>query len=281
MTGPASIAACLKWVDRRPDVDPLTGAVVHDARAAGTSDADDAALEWALRLGARWDRGVVAISAGPPEADAALHAALAAGATRAIRVPCRPETPSDAVAAMLAATLPPEVDLTVCGNWSVDRGSGSVPAFLAARRDAIQALGLISLEPAPGDEPELHAERRLDGGRRERLRIRLPAVISVEGGSSRLRRASLPAVIAARRQTIEIVDAVGATRHDPHATVRRGPFRPRTRPRPAPHAASARERILELTGALVDPTPPQRLVLSPPEAATRLVAQLRTWGYLE
>ena len=50
------IAACLKWVDRRPEVDPLDAHVSTDARTAGMSAADAAALEWALRTGERLGR---------------------------------------------------------------------------------------------------------------------------------------------------------------------------------------------------------------------------------
>ena len=56
----ASPPAC-KWLDRRPEVDPLTGAVHDDQRSAGASDADQAALERALRrrrgVGRRGGRG--------------------------------------------------------------------------------------------------------------------------------------------------------------------------------------------------------------------------------
>ena len=45
------VAAAVKWVDLRPDVDPLLGLVTHDVRTSGFSPADAAALEWALRLG--------------------------------------------------------------------------------------------------------------------------------------------------------------------------------------------------------------------------------------
>ncbi len=46
------IAACLKLVDQRPEIDPLTGEVRIDARTSGASEADLAALEWA-RCGSR------------------------------------------------------------------------------------------------------------------------------------------------------------------------------------------------------------------------------------
>ena len=68
-----SVAVCVKWVDLRPEVDPLTGVVRHDARTTGLSDADQAAIEWALRAGEAWGEPVVAVTAGPDAADAALR----------------------------------------------------------------------------------------------------------------------------------------------------------------------------------------------------------------
>ena len=71
------IVSCLKWVDRRPEVDPLEGHVARGSRSAGMSDADAAALEWALRCGEAWDRPVTAITAGSAAADAVLREAVA------------------------------------------------------------------------------------------------------------------------------------------------------------------------------------------------------------
>jgi len=286
------IAACLKWVDHRPDVDPLSGAVHTDPRSSGASAADQAALEWALRLGEAGGGDVVALTAGPPAAEVILREALSVGATTAIRVEFPLAAPSQAVAAALAAAVPDGVAVVVCGACSLDRGSGSVPSFLAARLGAAQALGLITMTlperpPTAGTGPEqvgalaITGERRLDGGRRERLRIPAPAVVSVEGGSARLRRAPLSAVIEARRAPI-VVHQIrpGGPGPDP-GPVRTRPFRPRPRvlPGPAP-TLSAQQRILALTGALVDREPPQTLVVDPAEAAIELLAQLRRWGYL-
>ena len=52
---------CRKLQDRRPEVDPLTGAAHHDPRFTGLSDADLAALEWALRCADAWGGPVVAV----------------------------------------------------------------------------------------------------------------------------------------------------------------------------------------------------------------------------
>jgi len=270
----------MKWVDRRPEVDPLTGEVHTDARTSGASDADEAALEWALRIGEAWNVEVVAVSAGPAPADAMLRDAVAAGAARAVRVDIEASVPSDDVAASICSSLFDGVSVVVCGAWSIDRGSGSVPAFLAARLDAAQALGLVSLSFDSSQAKMIEAERRLDRGRRERLRVTAPAVISVEGGSIRLRRATLDRVLAARSIDVDLRD--GGRRAVPAAPpIRTAPFRPRSRVLAAPSSGlSVRERILSLSGALVDRQPPRLVRLDPAAAADELLAQLHAWGCL-
>jgi electron transfer flavoprotein beta subunit len=313
------VAACLKWVDLRPSVDPLTGAVHGEARSYGLSAADEAALEWALRLGEAWSAPVWALTAGPPDADGALRIALACGADHAARVELPTESASERIAAGLAHALASAGERTAgtsavvvcCGDASVDRGSGSVPAFLADRLGAAQALGLVGLrvqgppEGANGGRPTtsvgdaspaLLVERRLERGRRERLRVRAPAVLSLEGATARLRRASLPGVLRAGREVVPVLapagvaatgPAAGGGDQAPHAAgnvvvERIGPFRPRARLLPAPDPqAPPRDRILALTGALVEHTPPRTVRVDPEEAARVVYEQLRDWGYVE
>jgi electron transfer flavoprotein beta subunit len=274
-----TVAACMKLVDWRPVVDPLTGAVSVDARTSGASEADLAALEWALRLGEAWSTDVVALSAGGADVEPMLRDAVAAGASSARRVAVTQDAPSEVVAAALASVLPGDVDVVVCGDWSLDRGSGAVPALLAAHRASAQALGLVTLAV---DGDAIVAERRLDGGRRERLRVARPAVLSVEGASARLRRAPLGRVVTARDAIIDVVHTAAELAARPPHVAHTSPYRPRPRVLEAPSAdLGARERILALAGVLVDREPPQRLVLDPDEAAGRLIDQLRRWGYLD
>ena len=51
-------------------------------------------------------------------------------------------------------------------------------------------------------------------------------------------------------------------------------------PGPDP-SAPVTERIVALTGALSERTPPRKVVAEPDEAAEAIVEQLRAWGYLE
>ena len=274
------IAVAQKWVDRRPEVDPLTGAVRMDARTSGASQADEAALEWALRAAEAWAGQVVAVTAGPVGAEVVLRSALAAGAVRGVRVDLPHDAPSEDVASGLAPVVAGAA-LVLCGDGSLDRGSGSVPAFLAAGVGGGQALGCTDVVIDPAGPGSVRAVRRLDGGRRERLVVRAPGVLSVEPGSARLRRASLGGVLRARQAMIEVVAPPRPPRQPMAAPARQGPYRPRARVLPAPPASlDARQRIAALTGAGAPPTPPQLLVLEPAAAADRILAQLREWGYL-
>lgn len=279
-TRPPLVVACLKLVDSRPDVDPLSAAVRTDARSAGPSPADEAALEWALRLGRAWGLATVAVSAGGPAADPMLRDALAAGATGAWRVDVDADAPSADVAAAVAEALRPHPALVVCGAWSLDRGSGAFPAFLAAELGWAQALGLVELAEEPHAGPRaLRAVRRLDGGRREVLATALPAVISLEASTARLRRASLGGVLAARGAAVTVVAGPShRPRVEDRVTV--GPFRPRARVLPAPDAVAARDRVLALTGAGTDRPPARVVTLEPGAAADAILEQLRSWGYL-
>ncbi|MET0729511.1 MAG: mycofactocin-associated electron transfer flavoprotein beta subunit [Acidimicrobiales bacterium] len=269
------IAVCLKWVERRPHVDPLTGETATDPRTSGASPADLSALEHGLRLAEAWEDDLVAVTAGEPSAEPMLREALAVGAHRAVRVDAPEGSSSEDVAASLAPVLR-GAGTVLCGDWSLDRGSGAVPALLAAHLGAAQALGLVNVV-AEGPDHVL-ASRRLDGGRRERLRVPAPRVLSVEGGLA-LRRAPLEAVLASKEAPVEIVHS-NLHRSAPTADV--APYRPRARELPVPSPdLSARERILALTGALVARTHPELVTLEPADAADRLLGQLRVWGYLE
>jgi electron transfer flavoprotein beta subunit len=259
------VLVCWKWV--APD---------DDDRWAGVSAADQAALEIALTLAVDSDRDafVTVATVGPPAAEAALRDAVARGARRTVRVDAPPNLRSDAVAGALAP-LAAGCTWVLCGDYSLDRGSGSVPALIAAHQGLAQALGLVDVGTAA--EGRLHALRRLDGGRREELLVSSPAVVSVEGSVARLRRASLTAELAAHTATIEVVDGPTGPRE---TSIEEGPYRPRARALPAPTGGDALTRIRALMSSGVDVAHGETVTLDPPEAAARIVQSLRDWGYV-
>ncbi len=269
------VAACLTWSDQRPEVDPLTGTTLEDARSSRMSAADQAALECALRTAAATGAEVIAVTVGPSGADDALRHAVACGATRAIRVDAPADLPS-ATVAMLLAEVVAGAAFVWCGDYSMRRGSGSVPAFLAAHLRVAQALGLVGVTVGSTQQAVV---RRLDGGRRERLSVAAPAVLSVEGSTARLRRASLPNELRARTEAIDVRRApAAAASSTEHATTIR-PYRPRARARPGPHGADALARVLALTHAAGGPVRTAEVVHLPAlQAADRILAVLAEHG---
>ncbi len=306
LPGTPLVVACVRYSDLRPDVDPLTGAISRDVHRAGLSAADEAAVEHALRVAEAWSARVMVVTAGPPAADDTLREMMALGCL-VLRIPWPtdgggPTGHADggglgsaqsfvdevggderavarAVAASVQAAGPPA--LVICGDHSSDRGTGAFPAFVAHELGAAQALGLVDLQADTGG---VLAERRLDGGRRERLRVPQPAVCSVEAAGVRLRRASLPATLAVGGTAVPTTAAAAMTTGGRAGPVTLGPsvpYRPRTRVIPPPDGA-ARQRLLSLTGALVAHEPPT--IIGPvdaSEAADALLAFLARHGYLD
>ncbi len=280
------IAICLKWVDHR--VDPALGAPLPDRRFAGVSAADQAALEWALRCREAGLGGeVVAITAGPPAAESVLRDALATGADRAIRIDLPFGAPSRAVAAAIAATIAGQMpveppgestgeNIVWCGDYSFDRGTGSVPAYIADELGIAQALGLVAIQIGADSSSGIEVLRRLDGGRRERVAIHGSAVLSVEGSTALVRRAPLRRLLAERPVTVVPM----ATTSRDHAVDAR-PYRPRPRTFAAPVGATALERVKALTSAGAASTAHgESVTLDPAAAADRILVALVDWGYL-
>lgn len=275
------VVAFVRCTDLRAEVDPLTGGVSRDARAAALSASDAAAVEYALRFGQAWDARVLVVTAGGPECDGPLReiSALGAEVRRVELVSSYVEelvADEQQLAALLVSALGTDrPDLVLCADRSADRGTGALPAFLAHELGAVQAPGLVCLELLDGD---LVAERRLDFGRRERMRVPLPAVCSVEAAGVRLRRASLESALTAADRPVPVVRLpVPRSRV---RVVQARPLRPRPRHVPAP-TGTARERLLALTGALLSVDPP--LVVGPvgaPEAVDALLEFLVRNGYL-
>lgn len=289
------VVACLAPADQRPEVDPLSGEVVVNDAMATLSAADAAALEYALRAGDAWGARVVAVAAGGASVEPALRDAASLGAG-VLRVPLPhvhesldgprrcdgTELAGDhgVVASALSSAIRAcgTPALVVCGDRSSLSGAGAVPAILAHHLDSTQALGLVAMEFQPGGV--VLAERRLDGGWRERIRLTGAAVCSVEAAGVRLRRASLNAALAAVSVQVPVASPyttspVGVGRV--HAGSPRF-YRPRTKVVPPP-AGGTHDRILSLTGALVQREPP-RVVgpVRPAEAARELLEFLRRAG---
>jgi electron transfer flavoprotein beta subunit len=265
-----TIAVCLKWINAsgQPETDGT------DDRFMGLSYADQAALEYALRVAENTNEDVIAVTAGPEGADAMMRDAIARGAQRAVRIDIDRSSDSPTIARSIAQVVK-DCSLIWCGDYSADRGSGSVPAFIAAELSIDQALGLVEIDIPLDAQLPINALRRLDGGRREQLEIRNKAVISVEGSTARLRRASLKGSMAASKQIIEVIPANNRVADAPFTR----PYRPRARTIAAPVGNSALDRVRQITDTSSAKGHGETVHLEPREAAELIVNKLREWSY--
>ena len=178
------------------------GTIDRAASAPITNPADLHAVEAAVQLA----DDVCALSMGPPAADDALRQALAVGANRAVLLCDHPLAGSDtwATANALAAAIKwiGGADLVLCGISAIDGETGQVGPSVAERLGWPQATGCESLAI---DGESLIARRVVEGGY-ERLRMPLPAVVTVGETGFAPRYPTLP---GRRRAATTVIERIG------------------------------------------------------------------------
>jgi electron transfer flavoprotein beta subunit len=186
-------------LEDRPGVDP-------DAIEWDLNEWDNFSVEEALQL--REDAGdgeVVVISVGGEEAEEGLRACLAKGADRAVRIWDDALEGVDplAVARVLAAAVERESpDLVLCGVQSSDGVHSATGVALAEHLGLPRVAVVKALEHQAGT---LSVERELEGGLVELLRLRLPALLTIQTGINEPRYATLRAIKQAKEKPLDVV----------------------------------------------------------------------------
>lgn len=243
------VAVCLAWVLDATlplTVDRATGTVeqAEPEPVWVVNPADRAALELAMRLGGE----TVAVTLGPEAARGALTYALARGAEGAVHVLDPGEArrmPAEVAGALAEAIRALAVDLVLCGERTLQAGTGEVGPRLAEALGWPQVTGAVAVEVAGR---VLRAERRLAAGSRQMLETSFPAVVSVTAGASEPRYVSVLARARAAGLPVEVLPArVGEGGF--LKLLRQAPARPRPKRVPLPEKGlSAAERMRVLLG---------------------------------
>ncbi len=263
------VAVCWKWVSLDREHEP-------DQRWAGVSAADEAALETALAL----SDDVTVVCLGPADADDTLRAAIAVGATSVVRIDASTELEGRTVATAIAEHIG-DIDVVLCGDYSVDRGTGSVPAFLAAELGAAQALGLVDVDV----HRNVHATATV---------LRSGSSVASTAAAARCSTCRCPPCCPWRgpwrafaghhsppssppdqrrfRRSADPTDGCPSRR-----SIRTGPAREHCR---RPQATRSPECAPSSTSA-VPMSHAETVTLAPADAAHRILDQLREWGYLD
>lgn len=171
---------------------------------------DEFALEEALLMKEKHGDALVhALSVGPERVSAALERALGMGADHGIHIldPFEGYVSPFTVASLIASfARTRSYDLLLAGIMAEDTMACQTGQITAALLNLPCATSVIEEEihPARG---EILVEREIEGGSRERVQIKLPAVLTVQPGINLPRYPSFSKVMRARNYAQERIRA--------------------------------------------------------------------------
>ena len=179
---------------------------------------DEFAVEEAIKMkeGGKASN-VTVVSVGPKaRVVEALRTALAMGADDAVVVDAPEDLDPSAVAKALAGAIKAEggeFKFVLTGKLAIDDNASAVSQMLAENLGTPHATVVSKLETADGSAT---AERETEGGTREVVELKLPAVIGANKGLNMPRYASLPGIMKAKKKPIKelTLDAAGASAAD-------------------------------------------------------------------
>jgi electron transfer flavoprotein beta subunit len=226
---------------------PRGGRRDGEAPSATTPLGVDDTHALALAFGLGPSHTVTALLAGPPADEWPLRRALAAGAARAVRLVGEDFAASDFHTlgqSLGTAVKRVGADLVLTGARADDDGLGAVPASLARHAGGLHVAFVESLAAASDDAVEIVVR---GGGKRRRLRVPLPAVLSIVASGPTA--PALPAAPeGATAPAIEVLSLV-----DPEATVVRRRTELLGQPELPTRATADAASAAALVGALLKP----------------------------
>ncbi len=205
-----------------------------------TGPYDEYALEEAIRMKEAGGGEVVALSVGGESAREVLRNALALGADSAVLLKGQPGEDPLATARMIAGYAEGKgYDMILFGNKGIGGDNSSVGPMVAELLGWGQANVVVKLEASDG---RVRAEREVEGGV-EVVETPLPAVVTAQKGLNEPRYASLKGIMAAKKKTIEEVDAPAAAAAMSVSALALPPARPEGRRIEGEPAAQAQELL--------------------------------------
>lgn len=209
------IVVCIKQVPATNDasIDPETKRIVREGVKAILNPFDTYAIEEGVLLRERFGGEVVALSMGPPKAEAVLREAVSQGADRAVLLSHRAFGGSDTWATSYALACAIRTlggaDLVICGKQAIDGDTAQVGPGIAAHLGWPQATHVMQIRDA---SPKTLLAVRMHESGHDVCELTLPAVITVVKDINQPRVPTLRGRLAAQKIEIpvwtpEIIDA--------------------------------------------------------------------------
>jgi electron transfer flavoprotein beta subunit len=205
------IVVAIKQVPARDSVLRLdsAGKWIADADLSYEINEPDAyALEAGLQLKEQVGGEVVVLSAGPARAAQTIREALAKGADRAVHIESEDNFEGGdplVVARLMAAALKQESpDLVLTGLQSDDLGMGQTGVILAELLGVPHATIIMNIEVSG---TTLKVKRELEDGWFQHVEMPLPALLTMQSGSNKLRYATLMGIKKAKTKELKKLSA--------------------------------------------------------------------------
>lgn len=171
------------------------------------NEPDAYALEEGLQLKEKHGGEVVVLCAGPARAAQTIREALAKGADRALHIEEEDFSAADplALAKLMAKALEAEKpDLILTGLQSDDYGYGQTGVILAELLGVPSATIIMSVDV---EGSGIKVKRELENGWFQHVEIPLPALLTMQSGSNKLRYATLMGIKRAKTKEVRRVAA--------------------------------------------------------------------------
>jgi electron transfer flavoprotein beta subunit len=208
------VVACIKQVPdtTQVQIDPVTNTLVREGIPFIVNPYDTHALEESLRLKDRYGFRSVALSMGPPNAEAALRKALSMGADDAILCSDRCFGGADTLSTsnVLAAAIKriaeeagEEVGMVLCGKQTIDGDTAQVGPGIAVRLGFRQLTLVDRIEELDLSARRIRVRRKLEG-RYEIVEAPLPVLITAVRELNRPRYPSVPMRLASADAQVKV-----------------------------------------------------------------------------
>ena len=164
---------------------------------------DEIAVEEALRLKEKsLAQEVITVSVGNDSVVETIRTSLALGADRAIHVKTDSDIESLGIAKILSKIVEEEkIDLVICGKQAIDDDNNQTGQMLAGNLNWPQATFVSSVEIMNN---ELTSDREIDGGL-EKLKLKLPCVVTTDLRLNEPRYVTLPNIMKAKKKEIKTI----------------------------------------------------------------------------
>ena len=222
------ILVCIKQVADSSEglqIDERTGHLCYTANTAFRMNRfDEFALEEALLIKEKLAGTLVdALSVGPERVSLNVQRALGMGADHGIHILDRADgyrSPFTVASLIVACVRGRNYDLVMTGVMAEDTVASQTGQLIAALLDLPCATSVIKEEVLP-ERAEIRVEREIEGGSREMMQLKIPAVLTIQPGINFPRYPSFSKVMRARTYAQELIRAEDLEIEEPKESCRR------------------------------------------------------------